>query len=81
MLDHKLVAYLDTMNIKYVADYPGQIFDVTVAATFGYSLQEMKTRLHPMHSNPKFNSRDFWSDYTLYRLSSADDRSSSQKNR
>jgi len=81
MLDHKLVAYLDTMNIKYVADYPGQIFDVTVAATFGYSLQEMKTRLHPMHSIPKFNSRDFWSDYTLYRLSSADDRSSSQKNR
>jgi hypothetical protein len=81
MLDHMLVAYMDSINIKYVTDYPRQIYDVGAATTFGYSLPELKTRLLPIYSIPKFESGDFWTDFTLYRLSSGGDRSSSQNNR
>jgi hypothetical protein len=81
MLGDRLVEYLDTMNVKYVADYPHQIDDVNSATSFGYSMHELTTRLQPMHSIAKSESGDYWTDFTLYRLSSAADRSSSRKNR
>ena len=81
VLDHRLVAYMEAIDLKYVADYPRQIFDANSAKTFGYSLQELKTRLQPIYSVPKFESGDYWTDFTLYRLSSTDDSSSSQNNR
>jgi hypothetical protein len=81
VLDNRLIAYMDTMNVKYVADYPHLINDINSATAFGYSRHELTTRLQPMHSIPKFESGAYWTDFTLYRLSSAGDRSSPQKNR
>jgi peptidoglycan/LPS O-acetylase OafA/YrhL len=79
VLDNRLIAYLDATNVKYVADYPMLITEG--ATEFGYSAHELTTRLQPVYSTPKFESGDYWTNYTLYRLSSADDHSSSQKNR
>jgi len=72
---------MDAMNIKYLADYPHLINDVNSATAFGYSMQELTTRLQPIHSIARFEDGAFWADYTLYRLSSDADRSSSPKNR
>ena len=81
MLDHRLVAYMDKINLNYVADYPNQINDANCGTIFGYSVQELTARLQPVYSIPKFESGDYWNDFTLYRLSSTGDRSSSQNNR
>jgi len=79
VLDNGLIAYLDTTNVKYVADYPNLINKG--GTTLGYSAHELTTRLQPVYSIPKFESGDYWTDYTLYRLSSQGDLSSPQKNR
>jgi hypothetical protein len=81
MLGDSVVAYLDTMNVKYVADYPHQIDDVNSATSFGYSTHELAARLQPIHSIAQFETGAYWTDFTLYRLSSGSDRASSQKNR
>ena len=80
VLDNRLIAYMDAMNIKYLADYPHLINDVNSATAFGYSMQELTTRLQPIHSIARFEDGAFWADYTLYRLSSDADGSTSQKN-
>jgi hypothetical protein len=78
VLDNRLIAYLDATNVKYVADYPNLINEG--GTTLGYSAHELTTRLQPVHSIPKFESGDHWTNYTLYRLSSEGDLSSPQKN-
>ena len=80
-LNNRLVAYMDTMKVKYVADFPHEIDDVNCATSFGYSIDELTTRLQPVYSIPKFESDAYWTDFTLYRLSSGDDHISSQKDR
>jgi len=81
ILDRRLVAYMDTMNLKYFADYPGEINDVSNATILGYSVRELMTRLRPVYSTPKVEGAPYWTDFTLYRLSSGGDGSSSQKDR
>src|SRR5260370_4067893 len=78
VLDNRLIAYLDTTNVKYVADYPNLINEGET--TLGYSAHELTTQLQPLYSIPQFESGDHWTSYTLYRLSSVDDRSSPHKN-
>jgi hypothetical protein len=77
VLDNRLIEYLDTTNVKYVADYPNLINEGET--TLGYSAHELTTRLQPVYSVPKFESGDYWTNYTLYRLSSEGNLSSPQK--
>jgi hypothetical protein len=79
VLDNRLIAYLDTTNVKYVADYPNLINEGET--TLGYSAHELTTRLQPVYSIPQFESGDYWTNYTLYRLSSEGDLSSPRTNR